>query len=51
MENYHESNTPDNYGFRQGFLSPAKPGKIIWGIGPQLNLPPIPGTPYLIRLN
>jgi hypothetical protein len=23
----------------QGFLSPAKPGKIIWGIGPQLNLP------------
>jgi hypothetical protein len=23
----------------QGFLSPGKPGKIIWGIGPQLNLP------------
>jgi hypothetical protein len=23
----------------QGFLSPAKSGKVIWGIGPQLNLP------------
>ena len=23
----------------QGFLSPAKPGKIIWGIGPQLVFP------------
>jgi hypothetical protein len=23
----------------QGFLSPAKSGKFIWGIGPQLNLP------------
>ena len=23
----------------QGFLSPAKPGKLIWGIGPQLQMP------------
>jgi hypothetical protein len=23
----------------QGFISPAKPGKFIWGIGPQLNIP------------
>jgi hypothetical protein len=23
----------------QGFFSPAKPGKIIWGLGPQLNIP------------
>jgi hypothetical protein len=23
----------------QGFLSPAKPGKFIWGVGPQLNIP------------
>ena len=23
----------------QGFFSPAKPGKWIWGLGPQLNLP------------
>ena len=23
----------------QAFFSPAKPGKLIWGIGPQLNLP------------
>lgn len=23
----------------QGFISPKKPGKFIWGIGPQLNLP------------
>ena len=23
----------------QGFLTPAKPGKFIWGIGPQLGLP------------
>jgi hypothetical protein len=23
----------------QGFISPKKPGKFIWGVGPQLNLP------------
>ncbi len=23
----------------QGFFSPAKPGKIIWGVGPQLGIP------------
>jgi len=23
----------------QGFFTPAKPGKIIWGLGPQLNIP------------
>ncbi len=23
----------------QGFISPAKPGKFIWGFGPQLNIP------------
>ena len=23
----------------QGFISPKKPGKFIWGIGPQLNIP------------
>lgn len=23
----------------QGFISPAKPGKFIWGIGPQLGMP------------
>jgi hypothetical protein len=23
----------------QGFLSPTKPGKFIWGLGPQLNIP------------
>jgi len=23
----------------QGFFSPAKPGKFIWGVGPQLNIP------------
>ncbi len=23
----------------QGFISPKKPGKLIWGIGPQINLP------------
>ena len=23
----------------QGFISPAKPGKFIWGLGPQLNIP------------
>jgi len=23
----------------QGFVTPKKPGKIIWGIGPQLNIP------------
>lgn len=23
----------------QGFLSPAKSGKVIWGLGPQINLP------------
>lgn len=23
----------------QGFISPKKPGKFIWGLGPQLNLP------------
>ena len=26
----------------QGFLSPAKPGKLIWGIGRQLPPPPLP---------
>lgn len=23
----------------QGFITPAKPGKVIWGVGPQLGLP------------
>jgi len=23
----------------QGFISPSKPGKVIWGVGPQLNMP------------
>lgn len=23
----------------QGFISPKKPGKLIWGIGPQINIP------------
>jgi hypothetical protein len=23
----------------QGFISPNKPGKVIWGLGPQLNIP------------
>jgi hypothetical protein len=43
---YSEQTTPDDsakFGIGdiiyQGFLSPKNPGKIIWGIGPQINLP------------